>query len=78
MLNRTISSFLVRPAVYGGFGIFAQGTQSTDDGPETPFQDLFAVGSDADEAGVALTEMLAKIGPITVEAADPTNSEEPA
>ena len=64
--------------MYGGFGIFAQGTQSTDGAPSQPFSDLFAVGSDADEAGLALTTMLALIGQVIPEGPVDPVVEDPA
>ncbi len=75
--TRSIRTFLVAPAVHGGFGIFAQGLKTIDGGEALPFMDLFAVGSDAAEAGATLTAMLDKIDQNLEDQVDPDAATSP-
>lgn len=60
-IKRTITAFSVKPALYGGYGLYGTGVQSIDGGPPVPFLELFAVGSDPQEIGTTLTSMLEEI-----------------
>ena len=69
--QRTINHFTVKPAIYGGYGIFAIGTSQVDDGTPIPMAELFAVGSDPAEAGAAVTDMLTKLAEAIASSEDP-------